>query len=549
MRRPPAAGAVRAGALLATLVTAATSTLAAQAIGRAAVDSLHYPPLHFSPPLPEVHEVRGVKVLYLEDPTLPLVDVMARFKGGYARFPRRLYAAGTALPSLLRFGGTTELSPDSVDEALEYYAIQTTFGGDGHSVWSSLNTLTENLPVAIDLWGRMLRSPGFDSAEVEGWRGRELESVRRRPDDPGSFAVTEFNRLLYGDHPIGWEMEPSDLTPDRLSRAALLELDRSIVCPGNLVLGVSGDVAWSEVETLLARLLDGWPPCSAPLPPSPVPHIRRTPGVFLIPRKIEQSVIVMAHPTSVRMGADREYFAARVGNQILGGGGFESRLMSRVRTEKGYAYSVASVWTMPRRFDGILGAITRTRPSTTVHATRLILQVMKGLVDDRPPEPEEVRTVVDEFENGFAFNFQYPAEIVSRRMFYMSDGFPEDWLERYLDGLRHVTAASVGDVLAKNLRPQDMTILVVGDSARIGLDSLKELGPVTIWNPEDGPPPRPVDVREAPGTCVPQPLATPQWMAAIPPVRSCQPASSYPASRNSRRSSSGPGNSRTDSGR
>ncbi len=474
-------------ALLLLVALATPWPLSAQAIGRQAVDSLRYPPLHFAPPLPEVHEVRGVKVLYLEDHTVPLVDVMARFKGGYTRFDRKLYAAGVALSSLLRFGGTTGLSPDSVDEELEYYAIQTAFGEDGQSVWSSFNTLTKNLGVAMDLWGRMLRSPGFDSAEVEVWRGNELEAVRRRPDDPGSFAVTEFNRLLYGDHPIGWEMGPKDLTPQRLTRRTLQQLARRIVCPGNLVLGVSGDVAWDEVEPLLQRLLDAWPSCSAPLPDSPVPHIRRQSGVFLIPKKIAQSVIVMAHPTPVRMSMDRDYFAAKVGNQILGGGGFESRLMGRLRTEKGYVYSVSSVWTMPRRFDGILGAITRTRPLSTVPATRLILQVMKEM-EDRPPDPEEVSTVVDQFVNGFAFNFQDPAEIVSRRMFYMAVGLPEDWLERYLDGLRRVSATSVGTVLAENLRPEDMTILIVGDPDRIGMDALRELGPVTIWHPEQGPP-------------------------------------------------------------
>jgi zinc protease len=474
-------------ALLGVLSVGA-GTLSAQAIGRAALDSLTYPPLRFTPPVPVVHEVAGVKVLFLEDHTLPLVDVMARFKGGYARFGRGVYAAGMALPELLRFGGTHHLSPDSVDAALESWAIQTSFGGDGESVTSSMNTLTRNLDVALGLWGSMLRDPGFDSAQVEVWRGQALEEVRREADDPGQLAFSAFNRLLYGDHPIGWQLRASDLTPERLSPDVLERLDHRIVCPTHLVLGVSGDVTWKRIEPLLARWLKGWAPCSRPLPRPSIPRIRSEPGIVVVPRDVDQSVIVMAHPTPVHLGRGPEYFAAKVGDQILGGAGFQSRLMSRVRVDSGYAYSVSSVWTTPRRFDGIVGALTRTRSDRTVAVIRLILDVMKGMERD-PPRADEVATVVDQLVNGFAFNFDDAAEVVSRRMYYLSEGLPEDWLERYVKGIRGVTAAQVGRVVARNLRPSDMTILVVGDTSRIGMKALRAMGPVTVWHADEEPAP------------------------------------------------------------
>lgn len=376
------------------------------------------------------------------------------------------------------------MSPDSLDRALEYYALQTSFGGGGEAVSSSLNTLTEHLDEALHIWGEMLREPRFDDREVEVWRGREIESVRRRPDDPQRLAFSEFNRLLYGDHPIGWEMEEGDLTPELVGPERLRALHRQIVCPGNLVLGVTGDLPWSEIETRLRRLLEGWPVCSEPLPPSPIPDIRREAGVFLIPRELDQSVLVMAHPTPVRLGEDAAYFSVQIGNAILGGGGFSSRILSRVRTEEGYAYSAASLWTTPRRYDGIVGAVTRTRPENTVPALRLILDIMRDMEASAPTE-EEVRTAVDQIVNGFVFNFETPAQIVSRRMFYLAQDLPSDWLERYLQGVQRVTPASVRTVFAQNLRPDDMTILVVGDPDRIGLEALASLGHVTVLEVDD----------------------------------------------------------------
>ena len=469
-------------ALIVVAVTAATCAAGCAAqrpVGRDAVAALRFGPVSFEPPEPERYEVAGVPVLLLRDPAVPLVNVFARFKGGYGLFEREYYAAATALPALLRYGGTSSLSPDSVDESLEHFAIQTSFGSAGEAVSASMNVLTEHLATALTLWGSMLREPRFDPSRIEVWRGQELESVRRRLDDPGRLAFSEFNRLLYGDHPIGWEMDEGDLEPASLAPERFAELHRRIVCPENLVLGVTGDALWSEVRPLLEELLGSWPPCEGALPPPPVPEIRHEPGVYVIVKELEQSVIVMAHPTGVRLADDPDYFSATIGNSILGGGGFSSRLLARIRTEEGYAYSASSLWTTPRRFDGLLGAITRTRPENAVPAIHLILETMEEL-RAAPPSDEEVGTAVDRIANGFVFNFETPAQIVSRQMFYLAQDLPADWLERFLRGVQQVTPGMIHDAFAEHLWPGEMTILIVGDLDRIGRAALEELGPVTM---------------------------------------------------------------------
>ncbi len=487
-RRPTPGSRILAVAALAACVLAAPTS--AQVVGaKSAIRSMRFPPLRFHAPAPETHKVAGVSVLYLEDHSVPLVSLFARFEGGYSLFGRGLYGAAAAFPAMLRYGGTETLAPDSVDSAIEYYALQTAFGGGGETVFSSLNTLTEHLDVAMKLWGDMLRRPRFDSTQLEIWRGRELENVRRRPDDPQRLAFTEFNHLMYGDHPVGWEMRASDLAPNLVDRRSMKEIQSRVLCPDNLILGVTGDVSWHDLEPRLRTMLDGWPPCTGSLDPYPEPQIRKKPGVFLIPRDLDQSILVMAHPTDLHLGDGRDYFAAQIGNSILGSGGFSSRLMAQVRTEQGYAYSAGSIWTMPRRYQGIVGAITRTRPENTVPALELILNIMKEM-SDAPPSRDEVQTSVDQIVNGFVFNFETAGQIIARRMFYLAQDLPTDWLERYLTGVEGVTPAAVHSVLEKYLRPQDMIILVVGDPDRIGRDALATLGPVTILEPEKDPPQR-----------------------------------------------------------
>ena len=199
----------------------------------------------------------------------------------------------------------------------------------------------------------------------------------------------------------------------------------------------------------------------------------------MIEKDLEQAVIVMAHPTTVHLGDTPEYFSATIGNSILGAGGFSSRILARVRTEEGYAYGATSIWTMPRDHEGILGAMTRTRPENAVAAIEVILGAMTEL-RDAPPEADEVRTAVDQVVNGFVFNFATAGQIVSRTMFYLAQDLPEDWLERYWGGVQQVTTESIREVFASQLRPDEMTILVVGDPDRIGWEALESLGPVSL---------------------------------------------------------------------
>jgi len=471
---------VRALVMAALLASGLAPGLHAQGVtGRAVIDALEFDPLDFQQPVVDQHTVSGVDVLLLEDHELPLVSVHAYFRGGYGLFERQYYASAMGLPAMLRYGGTTALAPDSLDEALEYYALQMSFGSAGGSVTSTVNTLTEHLPTAVRLWGDMLASPRFDVNEIAAWRGRQLESVLRRSDDPGRLAFSEFNRLLYGDHPVGWEMDADDLAPQLLTADRFQTVHRRVVCRDNLVLGVTGDVSWSEIEPMIADFLDLISPCAEELPESPTPSIRRDTGVFLIERDLEQAVIVMAHPTDVHLSDNTEYFSAVLGNSILGGGGFSSRLLRRVRTEEGFAYSAASLWTTPRKHEGIIGAITRTRPENTVPAIELILATMGELRDD-PPTAEELKTTVDQIVNGFVFNFDSPGEIVARTMFYLAQDLPGDWLDRYWRGVRGVTPDSIREVFERHLRPDEMMILIVGDPDRIGRSALEKLGSVTV---------------------------------------------------------------------
>lgn len=445
-------------------------------VGRQAALALDPPPLVFDPPEASEHEILGVPVYHLHDPALPLVDVFVQLKGGVSHFPRREMGPVTAFGTLIRNGGTLELPPDSVDRRLDLLALQLGVSTGGGGSAYSLNSLTSTLDDGLELLVDLLVRPGFDPQAVEVWRGQELERVRRRLDAPGSLAYEEFNRLVFGDHPVGWVMEEADLAAEYFTPQRLRRLHRVLHCRDRLVVGVAGDLTWDEAERRVRAFLEEWPDCEEDLPDPPTPDMRTGGAVFVLPRDVEQSTIVMAHPGGLRLEDSPDFFASRVANLILGGGGFSSRLMARVRTERGLAYSASSLWTTPLRHEGLVGAVTATQPQRTVEAVRLVLEVLDQFRAE-PPGLGEVERAVEQMANGYVFAFESARQIVGRRMGDRVQELPEGWLERYLEGIQAVTPDDVFRVASEHIDPGRMTILIVGDPERFdpGLEALGDL--------------------------------------------------------------------------
>ena len=450
-------------------------------LGRDAVEALSFPELTLDVPQASEHHVLDVPVYHLYDPSLPLVDVFIQLRGGPNHFPREDLAPLLGFSSFLRNGGTLRLPPDSVDLRLDLAAIQLGFGSGGAGRYVSMNALTGAVDEGLELVGEILTEPGFAPEAVEIWRRQELDRLRRRTDNATALAFEEFNRLVFGDHPVGWQIEEEDLGPENFSHERLRELADRLLCRERLIVGVAGDLSWDETEPRIRTFLEGWPSCAEPLPEAPIPDMRPGPSVVILPRPLEQTTIVMAQPGGILQEDSPDFFASRVADLILGGGGFSSRLMTRVRSEEGMTYGASSLWTTPVRHEGLVGAVTATRPERTVDAVELILAILDEMRTE-PPDAEEVRTALDQILNGYVFAFQSSRQVVSRRMGDLVQGLPEDWLERYLQGIAAVEPEDVLRVSQEHIDPSAMTILLVGDPDRFGpgIGRLEALGPVYL---------------------------------------------------------------------
>jgi len=466
----------RRGLLLAALTLVLAGLLTACA-GRPELprpEEITFPPLTFQ--IPEVNRETlpgGIRLYWKQDRELPLVTITVQIGSGSIAEPAEKTGLGALFAAALRTGGTVDRTPEELDRALERLAADLSVGVDSYRTTLHLSVHAEDLEAGLGLLGELLRRPAFADDRVELARRQVLEGLRRRNDRPGPIAHRAFGVALYHDHPLG--RFPTEKTVDAITREDLIDFHRRYFAPTNLWLGISGDFEPERLKELLGKTFDGWQEPETisqeipPLPPAPGG------GVVLVRKDIPQTTIVMGE-----IGIDKDapdQYAVRVLNFILGGGGFNSRMMREIRSNRGLAYSVYSHFDIGTRLPGPFFAGAETKASTTVE----VAQLMRSLMTDLTREPvtaEELRLAKDSLINSFIFAFEDSHEVVSRAIRLDFFHYPPDYLQNFRDRIAAVTAEDVLDAARRHLHPDRQQIVLVGNPE--AFDQPPEtLGPVT----------------------------------------------------------------------
>lgn len=416
-----------------------------------------YDPIKFDPPVPERWVMdNGMVVQFLPDDRLPVVTVLAIVRGGEAYLPADKAGLAAITGQALVTGGTDTRSPDDFDSRIEYYGIHFdgSIGDEAGDV--SMECLTKDLDTAFTMFADILQHPRFDSAKFQLAVDDAVEDWRRRNDSPGRITSREFAKLIYGDHPYGRSPEKDVL--ESLKRSDAVDLCHRCFAPDNIILAVSGDLTKAQLEQLLKQHLSGWNATAEKLPPVPPVDESGNGGVYQINKDISQTNIRFGHIGIDNKNPDRH--AIRVMNNILGGGGFTSRMMGRVRSDSGWAYSVGTRFTTGLQ-PGVFFASCQTKVETTSKALALMKWVVEDFVKNGITD-DELATAKESILNSDVFQYTTPSQIVNQYAWLEYYGFPPDQLKKDVEAIRAVTKADVEAVAKKYLHPGKLTILAVG---------------------------------------------------------------------------------------
>jgi zinc protease len=421
----------------------------------------------------------GLRVIVFEDDRLPHLSLGVTVprgaaqeepdRAGLASFTAELMTRGAGARGALELAQVVDDLGATLDAEVEWDSIDVAVSG-----------LSRDVDVLFAVLADVVRRPRFEAREAERVRRELAGALEAQKDDAATLARNALQRALYAGHRFGLPREGAPGAVARLRPADARAFHRSVWVPGGAILFATGDVRMADVLARAQSSFGDWsggaPPAPPPPPPSPAPAARR---VVVVDRPdLAQAQISIGHEGIAR--TDPERIPVLLMNEIVGGGGFTTRLMGRLRSEAGLTYGVYSYFAA-RRAPGPFVVATSTRVPEARRAIDLVLAELERAVRE-PLAVAELASAQRLAAGGFVLGLETSASVTSALVDLDVQGLPADSLDTYR---ARVMAASLGDVARaarERLHPERAAIVVVGPADAL-VPALEGLGPIAVERP------------------------------------------------------------------
>jgi zinc protease len=416
--------------------------------------------------IPIVHwtQASGVRVYLVQSPAIPMVDVQIEFDAGSRRDP----ADQAGLASLMAGAMANGVRANGADLALDENGLSeawadlgANFGGSaGNDRMSfSLRSLTypDLLAKAGALAARQLGEPAFPEAPWLRDRPKLIASLKESETRPATLAGKAFARAVYGAHPYGQEM--SETTLNRIGVQDMKDLHVKAIRPCDARVSIVGAVDRAQADALVTQLF-------ARVPASSCAALPAVAEVAPLQAPLEQRIAFASAQAHVLVGQpgfkrqDPDFFALTVGNHILGGGGFSSRLTEEVREKRGLTYGVYSHFA-PGQHAGAFTVGLQTRPDQAQQALELVRDVVSRFVASGPTAAE-LQAAKDNLIGGFPLLIDTNRKLVGNVANIAWNGLPLDYLDTWTQQVQKLSVADIRGAFARKLQPQTMVTVVLG---------------------------------------------------------------------------------------
>lgn len=445
--------------LVVALLLAAATQMPAQTLPSHPRE-IEFPPLDFQLPDPAKHRhelSNGVVVYLAPSNELPLIDLQFRFRGSDYLDPLGKEGLVGSTASMMRRGGTTSVSAVELDDKFDFLAANAGIGAGQFSATATLNTLTRNLDESFALFMDMIRNPGFDAERFDTYKQEVMEGMKQRNDRADAILGREWTALMYGrDHFSGRVTTQKSL--ESITVDDMRAMHARMIQPAGLIIGATGDF---EVKSMLARLekaMEGWE-VGQRIEDPPAPTKELEPGVYHVEKDIPQGNVRIGH-RSVKIGHP-DLIKMQIMDRILGAGGFTSRIMRKVRSDEGLAYTAGSSTRVGEYYPGEFRALFQSKNTTVALATKLILGEIERIRTE-PVTTEELETAKNSMIEAFPSQFGSKSQTVARFIREEARGRSWDYWRQFRDNVSAVTAEDIQAVAAKHLHPDKVAIMVVG---------------------------------------------------------------------------------------
>ena len=403
----------------------------------------------------------GLQVIAVLHHEQPAVSLRLLVRAGGALDPAGKPGVASLAATLLDQGTTTR-SAEEIANAVDSVGGALGTGAGTDLTFVNAVFMKDSFDLALRLVSDVARSPAFSQTEIDRQRQQLLSALKVSYDDPDYVAEVVFDRLVYGFHPYG---KPDSGTPASLAaitRDDLVAFHKTYFAPNNAILAIVGDLTAAEAFAGAERVFGDWerndaikvePPTEAPPPTRRVVVIDR-PGAVQTEIRVGHLAVPRKHP---------DYMALDIASKILGGEG-SNRLHRVLRSERGLTYG-ASADLETLKFAGDIVAETDTRSDATGEVLRLIVDEFWRLQRDRVGGGE-LKGAQDYLAGSFPLTIETPSAIALQVLNAVFFGLDLKELETYRDRVNAVTADDIQRVARGYLKPDRLSIVLVGDASR-----------------------------------------------------------------------------------
>jgi zinc protease len=419
-------------------------------------------------PIQVVTSPAGITAWLVEDHSVPVIALQFAVRGGSALDPVDKSGLANLVASTLD-EGAGDLDTEAFQGRLEDSSIYLSFSAVRDEFRGSLKTLTANADEAWHLLNLSITAPRFDADEVARVKEQIISDIQNNYSDPQWVTYRTLNNTIYAGHPYhmpgaGYEQTVAKITPDDLRGWVKQRIARD-----HLKLAVAGDITADELKIVLDKIFADLPEKSQPFKLSDV-KLQAAGQSFVVNRAIPQTRLVMAQPSIPR--SDPDWYAASIMNYVLGGGGFNSRLMLEVREKRGLTYGVDTQM-QHNDYADIMMVAASTANSTAAEAVRLIKAEWQN-IKDNGITAEELKDAQTYLTGALPLALTSTDKIADFMLQLQLEDLGTNYPQERLDKLNAVTLADVARTAKRLLQPAALTLIAVGAPENVPAKNLPD---------------------------------------------------------------------------
>ena len=416
-------------------------------------------------PIEPLDSYKGAKAYLVQTKALPMVDIEVSIDAGDRYDPAGKSGLADMTAGLMNYGARSNkgvlTEAQIADEIADLGANIGLSVGDERAVLRIRSLSRQDLRErAVQLAAAMLSAPTYDSKIVEREKQRTITNLLEAETKPEYVLDKRFKKLVYGNYPLA--NTPTVKSVAAVTAADLVQFHKQFYRGDRMIVSIVGDVDRAQANQIVQALLKQIPESGAPI--AKLPELERSPVEPLDQREVQipfdsqQAHIAMGMTAVTRSNPD--YFPLMVGNYVLGGGGFVSRLMTEVREKRGLAYSVFSYFA-PGKSTGIFQAGLQTKSDQGALALDVMSSTIAQFIADGPT-PAELAAAKANLINGYPLRIDNNRKLLDNVSSIAWNDLPLDTMEVWTKQVEAVTLDQVKEAFQKYLAMDRMKIVMLG---------------------------------------------------------------------------------------